>query len=136
MTEAQRDNTERRSQAYKIGETEIRMTNIDPRSDIGIFYQEDNLTVMVPLTSEITEMWRRRYEALARAKGLHAQLHNREGTAFIHLAVPVQTEAGDVLKMLDTARDLIAEADAAEQSPAASNSPEAIARQWWARQQT
>lgn len=37
--------------------------------------------------------------------------------------------------MLDAARDLIAEADAVEQSPAASNSPEAIIRRWWARQQ-
>jgi hypothetical protein len=110
------------------------MTNINPHTDIEIFYKDDDLIVVIPLTGEVTEMWRRRYDALARAKGMRAQAYNREGTALIHLAVPVRTEGEDVLKMLDAARDLIAEADAAGQSPAASSSPEAIARLWWARQ--
>jgi hypothetical protein len=111
------------------------MTNIDPRTDIGFFYQEGDLIVMIPLAGEVTETWRRRYEALARAKGMRAQAYNRDGPALIHLAVQVQTEGEDMLKMLDTARSLIAEADAVEQSPAASSSPEAVARRWWARQQ-
>lgn len=63
------------------------MTNIDPHTDIGIFYQDDDLIVLIPLAGGVTEMWRRRYEALARAKGMRAQAHNREGTAVIHLAV-------------------------------------------------
>jgi hypothetical protein len=112
------------------------MTNINPHGDIGIFYQEDNLVVAIPLDAEVTHMWRRRYEAGARAKGMNVQVHNREGSSLIQLTVPIQTEADDVLNMLDAARDLIAQADAVEQSPAVSNSPEAIARQWWARQQT
>jgi len=111
------------------------MTDIDPRSDIGIAYADDDLIVMITLAGEVTEMWRRRYEALARAKGLRAQILEREGSAVLHLAVPVRTEGEDVLKMLDAARSLIADADAVGQSPAASDSPEAIARRWWARQQ-
>lgn len=111
------------------------MTDIDPRSDIRIAYVDDDLITVIPLAGEVTEMWRRRYEALARAKGLRAQVYEDEGSTVIHLAVPVRAEGEDVLKMLDTARSLIAEADAVDQSPAASNSPEAIARRWWARQQ-
>jgi len=111
------------------------MTDIDPRSDIGISYQEDDLIVLIPLAGEVTEVWCRRYAALARAKGMHAQAYQRDGPTLIHLAVPVRTESEDVLKMLDTARSLIAETDTVERSPAAANSPEAIARRWWARQQ-
>jgi hypothetical protein len=111
------------------------MTDIDPRSDLRITYGDDDLIVVIPLSSEVTERWSRRYETLARAKGMHANPHNRDGSAQIHLAVPLRAEGADVLKMLDAARSLIAEADAAEPSPDASNSPEAIARRWWVHQQ-
>ena len=111
------------------------MTDIDPRTDIELFYEDDDLTVVIPLAGEVTDVWRRRYEALARAKGMRAQAYQRNGSTLIQLAVPVRTEGEDVLKMLDAARALIAEADAVEQSPAASSSPEAIVRRWWAAQQ-
>jgi hypothetical protein len=111
------------------------MTDIDQRTDIELFYQDDDLIVIMPLAGEVSDMWRRRYEALAQAKGLRAQAYERKGSTLIHLAVPVRTEGEDVLKMLDAARALIAEVDAVEQSAAASTSPEAIARRWWARQQ-
>jgi hypothetical protein len=111
------------------------MTDIDPRSDIRIAYSDDDLIVVIPLAGEVTERWSRRYEALARAKGMRASAHNRDGSAQIHLAVPLRAEGEDVLRMLDAARSLMAEADAVEQTPAASNSLEAIARRWWARQQ-
>lgn len=110
------------------------MTDVDPRSDIGFAYVDDDLIVMITLAGEVTEMWRQRYEALARAKGLRAQMYEREGSTVLHLAVPVRTEGEDMLKMLDTARALIADADAVDQSPNACNSPEAIAKLWWARQ--
>jgi hypothetical protein len=111
------------------------MTDIDRRSDIRTVYSEDDLIVLIPLAGEVTERWSRRYEALARAKGMRAKPYNRDGCARIHLAVPLRAEGEDVLKMLDAARSLISEADAVEQSPAPSNSPEAIATRWWARQQ-
>lgn len=111
------------------------MTNIHPCADIDITYIDDDLIVMFPLAGEVTDMWRRRYEGLARAKGLCAQIYEREDSAYIRLAVPVHTDGEDMLKILDAARALIAEADAVDQSPADSNAPEAIARRWWARQQ-
>ena len=111
------------------------MTDIDLHANIVTSYQDDDLMVIIPLAGEVTLMWCRRYDALARAKGIRAQSYNREGSALIHLAIPVRTEDEDVLKMLDAARDSIAEADAAEQTSPASHSPEAIARLWWARQQ-
>lgn len=111
------------------------MTDINPRSDIRTAYVDDDLIVVLPLAGKVTEMWRQRYEALARAKGLQAHITEEKGSTDIHLAVPVRTEGEAVLKMLDTARALIADADAVEQSPATSNSPEAVARRWWARQQ-
>jgi hypothetical protein len=118
------------------GEAGTTMTDIDPRSDIAISYLEDDLIVFIPLAGQITEMWRQRYQALAQAKGIRAEVYNHQGNALVQIAVPVRTEGEDVLKMLDSARALIAAADAVEQSPVTSNSPEAIVRQWWARQQT
>lgn len=79
-------------------------------------------------------MWHRRYEALARAKGLRAQASKRD-PAVIRLAVPVRAGGAEVLEKLDAARALIAEADAVEQSPEISDSPESIAKLWWTRQQ-
>jgi hypothetical protein len=111
------------------------MADIDPRSDIQTAYVDDDLMVMIPLDGEITEMWVRRYEALARAEGLRARIIDLKGSIIINLALPVQTEGEDVLKILDAARALIAEADAVDRSPATSNTAEAIARRWWARQQ-
>ncbi len=112
------------------------MADIDSRSDINTAYVDDDLMVMIPLAGEITRMWVRRYEALARADGLRARIiEGKDSPTIINLAVPVRTEGEDVLKMLDAARALIGEADAVDQSPTTSNSAEAIARQWWARQQ-
>jgi hypothetical protein len=113
----------------------ITMTDIDPRTDIGIAYKDDDLIVVIPLAGEVTEMWRQRYEALARAGDLHAQTEEFKGSTRIRVAVPVRAEGEYVAKMLDAARALIAEADAVDQSPADSRSPEAVARRWWARQQ-
>jgi hypothetical protein len=123
-----------RSPTTEQGASKIRMTSIDPRADILISYHGDDLMVMIPLADEVTEVWRRRYAALARAKDVRAEANNHDGTAFIRLAVPIRTENEDVLKILDAARSLIAETDTVEQATPSSNSPEAIARQWWARQ--
>ena len=110
------------------------MTEIDARADIEVFYDGDDLIAVIPLAGEVTAMWCRRYEALARARGLRAQARERKSLTVIHLAVPIRTESEEVLKMLDTARALIADADAVDRSPATSDAPEAIARRWWARQ--
>jgi hypothetical protein len=53
----------------------------------------------------------------------------------LFLTVPMKAEGSAVAAMLDLARALIAEADAVDQSPAASDAPEAVVRRWWASQQ-
>ena len=112
------------------------MTDIDTGSDIKITYSDEDLVVVIRMADEVDDRWgRRRYEALAQAEGIRASAHNRDGSAQIHLAVPLRAAGEDALKILDTARSLIAEANAVGQSAAAPNSPEAIVRQWWARQQ-
>jgi hypothetical protein len=112
------------------------MTDIDLHADIGIDYRDDDLHVRIPLAGQVTQMWCRRYEALARAKEVPVKVfEKRDGPAWIFLTMPTSTEGGDVLTMLDVARALIAEADAVDQSSASSDAPEAIAREWWARQQ-
>ena len=52
------------------------------------------------------------------------------------LTVPARMRGNDVEALLETARALIAEADAVDQEPTSSTAPEAVAREWWARQRT
>jgi hypothetical protein len=113
------------------------VTDIDPRSDITLSYHDGDLHVAVPLDRKVTEMWSHRYEALAKAKGVEAIVRGkRDDPARLHLTVPNKTAGQDVLAILDVARALIGEADAVDQSPEASASPEAVVRTWWERQRS
>jgi hypothetical protein len=105
------------------------MTNIDTHAKIGIHYHADDVIVSIPLAGAVTRTWCQRYEACARAKDVPAQAH--EMRSQIQIVLPTSTESGDVVRILDVARDLIAEADAVEQSPTTSGAPEAVIRQWW-----
>jgi hypothetical protein len=111
------------------------MPSIDLHANILTSYLDDELLVIIPLVGEISEMWRGRYDALARTRGIRAETHNREDSAVINLSIPVRADGSDVLRMLDAARDLVAEVEAAEQSSAVSTAPDAIAKLWWVRQQ-
>jgi hypothetical protein len=112
------------------------MTDIDSHAEIGLNYNDGDLHVMIPMVGHVTHMWCQRYEALARARDLHANVYEkRDGPARLLLTVPIKTEGSAVAAMLDLARALIAEADAVDQSPAASDAPEAVVRRWWASQQ-
>jgi len=113
------------------------MTAIDLHGDILTSYHGNDLLVVIPLTDDVTEMWCRRYEALAQARELPAHvLKPDDEPALLHVTIPVRSQREDVLKMLDAARSLIAETEAAEQSPDASNPPEGFVREGWATQQT
>jgi hypothetical protein len=112
------------------------MTEIDLQAEIGLSYHDDDLHVVIPLAGRVTQMWCQRYEALARAKDVRAMVREkRDGPARLYLTVPAKATGSEVAAMLDLARALIAEADAVDQSPAASDSPEAVVRTWWASQQ-
>ena len=115
----------------------LAMTDIDPRAEIGLSYHDAELHVAIPLAGQVSEMWCQRYEALAHAKDLQAMVRGkRDGPVRLYLTVPVRASGSEVQAMLDTARALIAEADAVDQAPASSASPEAVVREWWIRQQT
>jgi hypothetical protein len=112
------------------------MTDFDFHADIGLSYHDDDLHIVIPLAGHVTQMWSQRYEALARAKDVQAMVRERrDGPAQLYLTVPAKTTGSEVAAMLDLARALIAEADAVDQSSAASDSPEAVVRRWWASQQ-
>ena len=113
------------------------MTDIDPRADIGLSYHGANLHVMILLSGQVSEMWCKRYEALAQAKDVQAMVRGKpDGPAHLFVTVPVKARGSEVEAMLDTVLALIAEADAVDLAPASSDSPEAVVREWWARQRT
>jgi hypothetical protein len=54
--------------------------------------------------------------------------------SWIVVRLPAGLDRAVIQSVLNTAREMIAEADAAEQAPQAAET-EATVRQWWARQQ-
>ena len=113
------------------------MTDIDYQADLMLNYVDHELHAMIPLTAPVSEMWRQRYEALAQAKDVQALVRPwRDGAAMLLLTIPARMRGDDVEALLETARALIAEADAVDQEPTSSTAPEAVAREWWARQRT
>jgi hypothetical protein len=113
------------------------MTDIDLQSEISFNYHNDDLNVSFGLVGQVSRMWCERYQALARAKDVNAMVHAKPGgRPRLYVTVPTKTSGSDVQTMLDVARDLIAEADAVDQSPTSSDSPEAVVREWWNRQRT
>ena len=113
------------------------MTDIDYQADLMLNYVDHELHAMIPLTAPVSEIWRQRYEALAQAKDMQALVRpRREGPAMLLLTVPARMKGDDVEALLETARALIAEADAVDQEPTSSTAPEAVAREWWTRQRT
>jgi hypothetical protein len=113
------------------------MTDIDPRADIGLSYIDANLHVIIPLAGQVNEMWCKRYEALAQGKDVQAVvLRKRDEPPRLHITIPARASGSEVEATLDTARALIAEADAVDLAPASSDSPEAVVRRWWTGQRT
>ena len=115
----------------------VQVTDVDPRSDISLTYQEGDLHVGIPLDCPVTEMWSQRYEALAKAKGVQARVLGRpDSPGFLNITVPNKTAGKDVPDLMNMARAVIAEADAVDESPESSESPEAMVLEWWKRQRS
>jgi hypothetical protein len=110
------------------------MTDIDPGADIEINHGEEHVTARIPLAGQVTRDWLRYYQKLARARDLPAEAQELPGRAWIVVRVPASDDHDEVLAILDTARTLIGEADAAAEQPPASAHAEAVVREWWARQ--
>jgi HSP20 family molecular chaperone IbpA len=107
------------------------MTDIDTSADIDISVHDGQLTVRLPLAGPITHEWQRRYHTLARANDVPAKIMEKPGQAWIVVTLPGGAEREDVVALMDAARGLTAEAEAADQAVAET---EATVRDWWARQ--
>jgi hypothetical protein len=110
------------------------MTEIDTSAEIDIVWREHDVAVSMPLAGDVPAAWARRYDELARRQGLEAQAQDHPERTWIVVTVPVATEPADVLTALDSARDLIAKADAVAEEPPDAEQTGAVIREWWARQ--
>ena len=107
------------------------MTDIDPEADIEFHSADGHVKVRMPLAGLVTSDWLGCYQKLARATEVPAQAQAHRDRAWIVVRLPDSSDDGEVVAALDAARALIAEADAAERSPATAKA-EAVVRQWWA----
>ena len=107
------------------------MTDIDTQADIELHSGDGQVTVSVPLAGAVTGEWLRCYQQLALATKLPAAVQARQDRAWMVVSVPATSDQGEVTAAMDAARALIAEADAAERSPANAK-VEASVRAWWA----
>jgi uncharacterized membrane protein len=108
------------------------MTDIDPESDIELHSANEHVVVRVPLVGSVTDEWVRCYQRLAHATGVPAQVQAHPDRTWIVVSVPADGNRREIAGTMDAARALIAEADAAERAPVASQA-EGSVRDWWAR---
>ena len=94
------------------------MTDIDPEADIEFHSADGHVTVRIPLAGLVNSDWLGCYQKLARATEVPARAHAHGDRAWIVVRLPASSDDGEVVAALDAARALIAEADAAERSPA------------------
>jgi hypothetical protein len=106
------------------------MTDIDPGADIEVGPADAGVTVRIPLAGPVTGGWLACYQQLALARGMSVQGQARDDRAWVVVDVPASSDPADVAAALDSARALIADADA--QWPPAATTAEASARDWWA----
>lgn len=123
------------------------MTDIDPGADIEVIRGFAQVTVRLPLAGQVSREWVSTYNSLAHKwlvhsgnenafprageRALEAQDSPDGGSVIIRL--PAALDHAVTQSVLNAARQLIAETDAAEQAPQAAET-EAIVREWWARQ--
>jgi len=125
------------------------MTDIDRTADIEVSRGFAQVTVRILLTGHVSQEWLSRYNSLAHKWMAHSGNENafpRAGEGVLEaqgppdrgsivVRLPAALDHAIVQSVLDAARELISEADAAEQAPQAAET-EAVVREWWARQRS
>lgn len=109
------------------------MTKIDTVAEIDIVWEQQQATVRIPLADEVSQDWCRRYQALARRRNFPARAERHLSRGWVIVELPDGAGASDIGATLDTARELITEADGAEDPPDPSQT-DRVVRTWWARQ--
>jgi hypothetical protein len=120
------------------------MTDIDRAAEIEVSRGFAQVVVRIPLTGLVSQEWLSLYNTLAHKWAAHAgdalPKHGEgvieaqgQGRSWIVIRLPAALDRTVVQSVLDTAREMIAEVDAAEQAPQAAET-EAGVREWWASQ--
>jgi hypothetical protein len=112
------------------------MTDIDPTADIEVHRGFALVTVRIPLAGEpVSQDWLHHYNVFAHKR--NAQNVQAEGVhpdrSWIVVQLPATTDRAAVQELMNTARGLISETDAAAQAPQAAET-ETVIRDWWAGQ--
>lgn len=110
------------------------MADIDPAADIEIHRGFAQVTVRIPLAGHVSQEWLTHFKSLAsKRNALPVEAEDVPDRSWIVVRLQAATDRGEVQAVLDAARELIGEADAAERAPQAAET-EAVVREWWARQ--
>jgi len=123
------------------------MTDIDRTVEIDVSRGFAQVTVRIPLTGAVSQEWVSHFTNLAHKWMAHSGNENAfpragEGVleaqgqpdrGWIVVRLPAALDRAVVQSVLNAAREMIAEADAAEQVPQAAET-EATVREWWASQ--
>ena len=120
------------------------MTDIDRTADIEVSRGFAQVTVRISLTGHVSQEWVSRFGNLAHKWLAHSGNENAfhrhgedvieaqdlaEDRSWVIIRLPAAVDRAIVQSVLNAARDLIAETDAAEQVPQAAET-EATAREW------
>ena len=122
------------------------MTDIDRTADIDVSRDPAWVTVRIPLTGHVSELWLAQFEDLARTWGLREGFALRPGRGdpikardirddrcWITVRLPADLDHAGVQSVLNAVREMIAEADAKAPVPQAPEA-EASVHEWWASQ--
>jgi hypothetical protein len=110
------------------------MTDIDPATDIEVRRCFAEVTVRIPLAGHVSDEWLAHYKMLARKRNMPpVQAEDVPDRSWIIVRLRAGLDRAEVQAVMDAARGLISETDAAEQSAQAAETESAI-RDWWNRQ--
>jgi len=124
------------------------MTDIDRTADIDVRRGFAQVTVRIPLTGHVNEEWVSHFGNLAHKWMAHSGNEKAflptgehvieaqdlpDDHSWIIIRLPAALDRAVVQSVLNAVREMIAEADAAEQVPQAAET-EASVREWWASQ--
>jgi hypothetical protein len=124
------------------------MTDIDRTADIEVSRGFAEVTVRIPLTGHVSQERVSRFGSLAHKWLAHSGNENAfhrhgedvieaqdlpEDRSWVIIRIPAAVDRAMVQSVLNAARDMVAETDAAEQVPQAAET-EATVREWWASQ--
>jgi hypothetical protein len=120
----------------------IAMTEIEPGADIVISHvydvghdrDQDHLVVRIPLAGHVDQDWVRWYQRLAHVKGIAARADDHPDRGQVIVEVPGFIERDNICALLDAARALITETDAAVERPPPMAEAEHVVREWWSEQ--